>query len=103
MLLPQVAEDDHYDQWGTQTDDINSVAEYIAVTLGYDHTVDDEDDDGGQNLHLPMVDTYYTPVFCEIEAPVFLQKEITHFPEYITPALRSMPQNKITPPPDLFI
>lgn len=51
MLLPQIAEQDTCSATGQQTDDINSVAEYIGVALGYDHTSDDEDDDNGQNFH----------------------------------------------------
>ena len=52
MFLPQVPEDDVFDKSGRQIDDINSVVEWVATALGYDHTSDDEDDDSGQNFHL---------------------------------------------------
>jgi hypothetical protein len=58
MFLPQTAEQDIYDANGQQIDDVNSVIEYIAVTLGYDHTPDDEDDDNGQNFHIVKFDVY---------------------------------------------
>lgn len=59
MLLPQVPEMDTYNTKGQCKDDINSVAEFILITLGYDHTADDEDDDSGQNLHLVNATDYF--------------------------------------------
>jgi hypothetical protein len=58
MFLPQMPEQDEYDTNGQQKDDINSVIEYFAVTLGFDHTPDDEDDDNGQNFHIIKFDEY---------------------------------------------
>lgn len=101
MFLPQMPEDDTYDQNGNQTDDINSVAEYIAVALGYDTTVDDEDDDSGQFYHpIKPAPQYCQPVFCEIVPTLFTQKVKKVFPEYPAPALRFMPPTQDAPPPD---
>lgn len=50
MFLPQVAQEDVYDENGAQIDDINSVVEFILVKLGIDDTADDEDADNGQHL-----------------------------------------------------
>ena len=59
MFLPQVAEVDVVNTEGQYKDDINSIAEYVCVILGYDHTPDDEDDDSGQNFHLVNTCDYF--------------------------------------------
>ncbi len=59
MFLPQVAEMDIVNTQGQYKDDINSIAEYVCVVLGYDHTPDDEDDDSGQNFHLVNACDYF--------------------------------------------
>lgn len=59
MFLPQVAEVDIVNTQGQYRDDINSIAEYVCVILGYDHTPDDEDDDSGQNFHLVNACDYF--------------------------------------------
>ena len=59
MFLPQVAETDVVNTDGQYKDDINSIAEYVCVILGYDHTPDDEDDDSGQNFHLVNACDYF--------------------------------------------
>ena len=67
MFLPQVPEADVYDENGNQTDDINSVVEFVMVKLGIDHHADDEDDDSGQNFHLVKIAEYcFQPVFTEL-------------------------------------
>ena len=52
MFLPQVPQHDVFDAQGNQIDDINSVVEYVLVTLGLDDVADDEDNDHGQNFNI---------------------------------------------------
>ncbi len=101
MFLPQVAEQDTYDANGQQTDDINSVAEYIQVALGYDHTADDEDDDSGQNFHLAKTFEYFyqqIPIARERAEFVKLSKPL--FSEYKEHPLQTVTTEVVTPPPD---
>jgi hypothetical protein len=103
MFLPQVQEVDVYDKNGQQTDDINSVVEWVRVTLGYDKTADDEDDDSGTN--------YLVPKCCDIIAqqqqfqivhePLFpTQEEKIKFPEIQHGAALNTFIEVATPPPD---
>ena len=55
MFLPQVPQHDLFDEHGNQVDDINSVVEYVMVTLGLDETADDEDNDNGQNFNIVTI------------------------------------------------
>jgi len=50
MFLPQCPEIDIRDASGQQTEDINSVLEWVNVEMGNDNTPDDEDDDNGNNF-----------------------------------------------------
>lgn len=101
MFLPQVAEQDTYDNNGQQTDDINSLAEYIQVALGYDHTPDDEDDDSGQNFHLAKAFEYFyeqTPIVHE--RAEFAKVSENNFSEYKEFPFQSIATEVVTPPPD---
>jgi hypothetical protein len=101
MFLPQVPEEDEYDRNGCQIDDINSVLEYFAVVLGYDHTPDDEDDDSGQNLHLVKSTDYNFRiqfVLVQPESPAVLR--INEFPDYITARIEPVCYDVATPPPE---
>ena len=74
MLLPQVPENDMYDN-GNQVDDITSVTEYVMVHLGIDHHADDENDDQGQNFHIVKIFEYcFQPVLNEIKTTPFITK-----------------------------
>ncbi|MDB5279469.1 MAG: hypothetical protein JWR61_4424 [Ferruginibacter sp.] len=103
MFLPQIAEDDLYDSSGKQLDDVNSVIEYFQVALGYDHHVDDEDDDNGQNFHLVknvecnFQQCYFAPepaIVSSVSPPVFYHTDERNF--------RSISMDIISPPPDLL-
>ena len=101
MFLPQVMEDDVYDSNGQQRDDINSVVEFIAVKLGYDHTPDDEDDDNGQNFHPVKVNDY------SFQQPVIvlniLDPETSNnkeYPPYLEHKVSSPFFDIQSPPPD---
>lgn len=92
---------DTYDSKGQETDDINSVVEYIRVALGYDHTADDEDDDSGQNLHLAKAFDYFfhhTPI--AIEQSEFTEVYKEPFSEYRKSFIQSIAIEVVTPPPD---
>ena len=99
MFLPQSPEDDQYDANGQQIDDINSVTEYIAVLLGYDHTPDDEDDDSGQNFHMVKSFDYDFNQHFTLIKPVSEDNKKTEFPEYINARIENISPDVITPPP----
>ena len=101
MFLPQMAEDDLYDANGNQVDDINSVVEYIQVSLGYDHTPDDEDDDAGQNFHLAKsLDYVYEQPVAIIQKEELSQTNSHRFPEYTINRVATISFEIITPPPE---
>ncbi len=100
MFLPQVAEEDQYDANGQQIDDINSVVEYIAVALGYDHTADDEDDDSGQNFHLVKAFDYNFEQQYSLLQATFAQQYKNEFPDFITARIEPVSFDVITPPPE---
>ena len=101
MFLPQMAEEDVYDANGNQVDDINSVVEYIRVSLGYDHTADDEDDDAGQNFHLAKsLDYVYEQPVVILQKEELLQTGSRKFPEYIINSVDTISFEIITPPPE---
>ena len=101
MFLPQVAEQDTYDVNGHQIDDINSVAEFIGVALGFDHTADDEDDDSGQNFHIvKALDYFYQPTQVAVETAEFDNTGNHLFSDYIKNHLHSVSIDIVSPPPD---
>lgn len=101
MLLPEVPESDRFDRNGQQIDDINSVAEWIAIETGLDHTADDEDDDTGKSFHVSKIETgYYKPVFCEIIREEISAAEKKEFPSYTMPFVSEVYPDTTTPPPD---
>lgn len=105
MFLPQVPEFDCYDKNGQQIDDINSVVEYVEVTLGYDHTADDEDDDNGQNFHLVKAVEYYYEqkvVVLETEKVQIEQSVPKHF-DHMVPYTQTCYPDIPTPPPDAAV
>lgn len=100
MFLPQVTEEDQYDANGQQIDDINSVVEYFAVALGYDHTPDDEDDDSGQNFHLVKGFDYNFEQQYSLLQETFVEKRKNEFSDYITASIEPVSFDVVTPPPE---
>lgn len=100
MFLPQVAEEDQYDANGQQIDDINSVVEYIAVSLGYDHTADDEDDDSGQNLHLAKAFDYNFEQQYSLLQETFAEQHKNEFSGFVTARIEPVSFDVVTPPPE---
>jgi hypothetical protein len=101
MFLPQVQEDDVYDNNGVQADDVNSVVEYIEVALGYDKTSDDEDDDNGQNFHLVKnADYNFQQQTFLIVKNAFTEIKNPEFSEYKLPVLIFPTFDILTPPPN---
>ena len=100
MFLPQIAEVDTYNTKGQLKDDINSLAEYIQVVLGYDHTADDEDDDSGQNFHLVNATNYYYQQEIKIlEQQKFTDPVAHSYTGYIFCRLNTPSYEIIAPPP----
>jgi hypothetical protein len=102
MFLPQMEETDVYDANCQQTDDINSLVEYVSVVLGLDNTADDEDDDSGNNFALvKSCDYFYEQQFSSIESPDFLELSSTFYSEYKFPAPPSTSYDIVSPPPEV--
>lgn len=100
MFLPQVAEKDKYDANGNQVDDINSVVEYVAITLGYDHKADDEDDDTGQNFHLiKSFEFGYHQSSIEVKSVFNSIASKISYPKYTEDNLLTVSYDIIAPPP----
>jgi hypothetical protein len=101
MFLPQVEETDSYDTSGKQTDDINSVVEYVRVVLGLDKTADDEDDDSANNFTLVKTCDYiYQQQITILETPGFIEISNRAYGEYKTPAPLFTCFDIISPPPE---
>lgn len=79
MFLPQVPQEDVYDESGNQLDDITSVYEWVMVELGYDHQADDENDDSGQSFHVPHFEYFVQPIFKERKNTSINRKERKFF------------------------
>lgn len=104
MFLPQVPEMDMYDSNGNQLDDINSVVEYFAVLLGYDHTSDDEDNDNGQNFHLvKTVDFNFEHSFSIFNHNRLGEIITNNFSNFRSSKIERISFDIITPPPDFYI
>lgn len=103
MFLPQGPEEDLYDSKGQQTDDINSLVEWVRVTLGYDKTADDEDDDNGNNFLLTKnCDIFIQQQQFQIvhERRFSVINKNTTFPEFRENTSLSTCLEVATPPPD---
>lgn len=101
MFLPQGAEVDQYDGNGQQIDDINSMVEFITVSLGYDHTADDEDDDSGQNFHIVKAFDYnFEQPFSLLQHNIVSKESSNEFPGYIMAGIKAVCFDVITPPPE---
>lgn len=100
MFLPQVAEEDQFDANGRQIDDLNSVVEYIAVAMGYDHTADDEDDDSGQNFHLVKAFDYNFEQQYSLLQEDSGEKTTPEFSRFITASIQPVSFDVVTPPPE---
>ncbi len=99
MFLPQVAEVDTYDANGNQNDDINSIVEYVMVSLGLDHHADDEDDDSGQNFHVVTSFQYtFQPFFNEINKENS-ENQKNEFREFSQSKIPFVSYDIIVPPP----
>ena len=102
MFLPQSPEQDAYDASGRQLDDINSVVEYIQVSLGGDVSSDDEDDDNGQTFHLVKASNYYfTQHYSIVQSKKTAVRNPRDFVEYRSGKIRTISIEIITPPPEL--
>ena len=102
MFLPQVPQHDVFDEHGNQIDDINSVIEYVMVSLGLDDVADDEDNDNGQNFNIVTI----TP--CVIPPEATLVTKPTNFKDdkikhsLSNEGITLMSYDVIVPPPKNF-
>ncbi|MEO6682601.1 MAG: hypothetical protein ABIN48_07220 [Ginsengibacter sp.] len=78
MFLPQVPQDDVFDEHGNQLDDLNSIVEVIMVYLGIDDVADDEDADNGQNFNMANPPCITPPYSSEINNPLIDEKDINY-------------------------
>jgi len=100
MFLPQGDEADTYGANGQQTDDINSVVEYVRVVLGYDKTADDEDDDSGNNITLVKTcDYFYQQQVTFLKHPEFKEISKRDFAELKDETPKTISYDIISPPP----
>ncbi|MGN6531270.1 MAG: hypothetical protein ACTHK0_05925 [Ginsengibacter sp.] len=102
MFLPQVPEQDVYDAHGNLVDDINSITELVLVSLGIDHTADDEDDDSGQNFQLVrMADCVFHPFFNEINNTGASTNTRILYSDFTNNKISRIAYDLIIPPPKL--
>lgn len=102
MFMPQAPEADVYDSNGSQVDDINSITELILVSLGIDHTADDEDDDSGQNLQLVRVaDCEFHPFFNQIKNWGASMNGRSLYSDFTNDKISLIAYDLIIPPPKL--
>ena len=101
MFLPQMPEKDSYDASGAQVEDVNSLAEYAGVLLGFDNTSDDEDNDDGGNINLEQDGNYLHPHINSSLALHGVYRLInTSFAEYLIHQPNAPAYDIIAPPPE---
>jgi hypothetical protein len=101
MFLPQRDEVDSYDANGVQTEDINSLTEYIRVILGYDTTPDDEDDDKGDNFTLVKIcDYFFQQQVSFLKTPLLTEIAVKYFYEVNDKKPKGISYDIISPPPE---
>lgn len=103
MFLPQVPQHDVFDEEGNQIDDINSVVEYVLVTLGLDEVADDEDNDNGQNFNIvKLAPSTIPPNSTLVNKSIQLNKDICYSLSSNS-AISLMAYEVIIPPPKKII
>lgn len=99
MFLPQVPQHDVFDEHGNQIDDINSVVEYVMVTLGLDDVADDEDNDSGQNFNVVTITPCIIPPNSTLlNKPIVVNNDINYSLTSHS-AISLMAIDVIVPPP----
>lgn len=101
MFLPQSPEQDLYDANGNQLDDITSIVELVRVKLGYDHHADDENDDTGQNFHVPHSEYTFEP-FLENQNNDLLIEKSDRFSDFREEKISPVAFDIIIPPPKAY-
>lgn len=100
MFLPQVPQHDVFDEDGNQLDDINSVVEYVLVTLGIDDVADDEDNDNGQNFNIvTMTPCVIPPNSTLVEKPTIINNKKSSYLSSSNEDIALMSYDVIVPPP----
>lgn len=104
MFIPQVDEMDLFDANGTQTDDINSLFEYVdQVVLGNKNdTPQDEDDDNARYFHLVKMNDYaFQQQVIELKKATPHTATKTNYPPYLEQKLSSLYFDIQSPPPEV--
>jgi hypothetical protein len=104
MLIPQVDERDTFEQNGRQTDDINSLFEYIdQVVLGNrDDTPEDEDDDTARVFQVVKMDNYsFSQDVLVVDQAEFAFREKARYPLMATQKIPVVYFDVQLPPPKI--
>ncbi len=100
MFLPQVPQHDVFDEHGNQIDDINSVVEYVMVSLGLDDVADDEDNDQGQNFNIANPPCIVPPYSIEL-SKIILDRNSINYTISSNAMIALMAYDIIIPPPKI--
>lgn len=100
FLIPQTQEIDSYNIKEKQTDDINSLVEYVDQVIldNPDDTPEDEDDDSARNYSRAQIDFYCNCSF-EILSYSFSEKANISFPGNMSTKILSACVDIVAPPP----
>ena len=99
MFLPQVPQHDVFDEEGNQIDDINSVVEYVMVSLGLDDVADDEDNDNGQNFNIVTITPCIIPPHSNLLNKPQVSRIKKNFLATYNASITLMAYDVIIPPP----
>lgn len=102
MFTPQFEEQDVYDTWGSQQEDINSLAEYIneIILHNLDSTPDDEDDDSASDLNPAPLAYWRNIPAASVDKPLLLSASLT-FSFVKEQKIASVHYDIIPPPPKM--
>lgn len=102
MFLPQTFEEDVYDEYGMELNDVNSLAEYMLESFSgiTENGTADEDDDSGQQFLLVRTADLFCVAPC-IDAPVIFrlhnkQRIFQQQNDHLPPATEDI----VSPPPE---
>jgi type III secretory pathway component EscR len=100
MFIPQVDEVDIYDANGCQTEDVNSLVDFISVSLHPQkkHHKKDTDDDNARYFHSAKLGRFfYQPVFSTVKAHENVKAN--HYSPLAEPKLSTVFYDIQSPPP----
>lgn len=104
MFIPQVDEIDVYDASGRQLEDVNSLVDFIHVSLHPQkkHHKKDTDDDNARYFHaVKIYENFFRQQIVEIKKPTLRLKNKLIYPPYLEQKPKSMCFEIQSPPPEL--